>query len=208
MLRLLLFLLIASSTMEGAYSRYNTQTDVSATVRELLVSFEDLKHEVRNHDSEIHTLEEKTSNFQEILDGVRKEQMEATQAMRESLKNLEAKISGHEGMAKGLTSSLQNHAADSIAALTDYKKRILELEKAIELQNRNIENLQTALKALLETSSKVATEDTGKIYRVKAGDSLDKIARAHQTSVKRIKELNGLTKDQIIVGQKLKLAEE
>ena len=43
-------------------------------------------------------------------------------------------------------------------------------------------------------------------YVVKAGDSLAKIAKAHGTTVKALREANGLTSDKIRVGQKLVLA--
>ena len=43
------------------------------------------------------------------------------------------------------------------------------------------------------------------VYKVKSGDTLTRIAKSHGTTVKTIKSLNGLTTDQIKVGQKLKL---
>ncbi len=202
-----------TSVCHAAYSRYSNQVEANATLREVLVALDDVKHEVQNHETELRTFEEKARNLEEIIDSLRKQQSDSLQAMRESLKNLDAKISGQESAAKGLTTTLQSHASDSVAALSDYKKRIGELEKTLEQQNRNIENLQAAFKSLAEAlqikdSAKVAvSEDSGKIYRVKAGDSLDKIARQNQTTIKKIKELNGLTGDQIIVGQKLQLPE-
>jgi LysM repeat protein len=42
---------------------------------------------------------------------------------------------------------------------------------------------------------------------VKAGDTLDRIARAHRTTVKAIKMANGLTSDRITVGRVLKMPE-
>src|ERR1039458_3792195 len=42
-------------------------------------------------------------------------------------------------------------------------------------------------------------------YVVKAGDTLDRIARAHRTTVKAIKMANGLTSDRIAVGHSLKI---
>lgn len=42
-------------------------------------------------------------------------------------------------------------------------------------------------------------------YTVKSGDTLTKIAREHGTTVTALKELNGLTLNQIKIGQKLKL---
>ena len=53
----------------------------------------------------------------------------------------------------------------------------------------------------LETPASSATET----YTVKSGDTLSRIARAHGTTVTALKELNGLTLDQIKIGQKLKL---
>ena len=89
------------------------------------------------------------------------------------------------------------------------------MEKMIEIQNSNIENLQGALSSLMnalqakEIPSEKSIAETGpvKIYQVKSGDSLEKIAKQNQTNIKKIKELNNLTGDQIIIGQKLKLPE-
>jgi LysM repeat protein len=44
-------------------------------------------------------------------------------------------------------------------------------------------------------------------YVVKSGDTLDRIARAHGTTVKALKAANGLTSDRIVVGRNLKLPE-
>lgn len=42
-------------------------------------------------------------------------------------------------------------------------------------------------------------------YVVKRGDTLDRIARAHGTTVRAIKAANGLTSDRIVVGRSLKM---
>lgn len=42
-------------------------------------------------------------------------------------------------------------------------------------------------------------------YRVRAGDSLWEIARSHRTSVRRIREQNGLASNRIFAGQLLKV---
>lgn len=46
---------------------------------------------------------------------------------------------------------------------------------------------------------------SGKIYVVKKGDTLSSIARARKTSIDKIKKLNNLKKDNIYIGQKLKM---
>ena len=43
------------------------------------------------------------------------------------------------------------------------------------------------------------------LYVVKSGDSLTRIAKAHGTTVKALKAANGLEKDRIVVGARLKI---
>jgi len=53
-------------------------------------------------------------------------------------------------------------------------------------------------------ASAKASPSTGH-YVVKRGDTLDRIARAHGTTVRAIKAANGLTSERIVVGRSLKL---
>jgi len=53
-------------------------------------------------------------------------------------------------------------------------------------------------------ASATASQSTGR-YVVKSGDTLDRIARAHGTTVRAIKAANGLTSDRIVVGRSLKM---
>jgi len=43
------------------------------------------------------------------------------------------------------------------------------------------------------------------LYVVKSGDTLSRIARAHGTTIKALKSVNGLASDRIVVGAKLKI---
>jgi LysM repeat protein len=53
-------------------------------------------------------------------------------------------------------------------------------------------------------ASAKASPSTGR-YLVKRGDTLDRIARAHGTTVRAIKAANGLTSERIVVGRSLKM---
>lgn len=53
-------------------------------------------------------------------------------------------------------------------------------------------------------ASTKASLSTGR-YVVKRGDTLDRIARAHRTTVRAIKAANGLTSERIVVGRSLKM---
>jgi LysM repeat protein len=173
-----------------------------------------LKNEVQIQESQITTFEEKFKNLDDIIDSLRHETTIALQAVKESLRNhsthLDAKLSDQNNSAKGLSQEIKSLANDNIQVLNDFKKRIADIETSIELQNRNVENLQSALSSLIEAikGKEVSTDETSaKIYRVKAGDSLEKIAKQNQTTIKKLKEANNLTGDQILVGQKLKIPE-
>lgn len=198
------------------YGDYNTDT----SIREMRSSIDDLRHISNNHETEIRTIEEKFKNVESIMDSLRKQIQDQTQGAKEQLKNsstsLEAKLGDLDLAIKSLTADLRqikNHSNESSSALSQYKQRILDLEKTVAAQTQNIDNLQSALKALMDAMQvKDGLKDTStassKIYRVKSGDSLEKIAQANQTTVKAIKDLNGMTNDRIIVGQKLQLPDQ
>lgn len=180
-------------------------------------ALDDLRRMVNNQEVEIRTFEEKVASQETILESVRAELREQSQGHKDLLKNqsgnLEMKIGSLETSNKGLVADLKqmkngfNEVGETLKA---YKDKIHQLEKMMELQNKNIENLQAALNSVMDAfkaTSGITTDGSTKTYRVKAGDSLEKIARQNNMSVKALKELNGLTKDQIIVGQPLKVAE-
>lgn len=216
----ILFCLAAPFTGEAARNnRFSYEEDKSVVLREILDGLEELRHEVRNHETEIRTFDEKFKNQEDILDSMRQQTADSIKTVKEALKNqtsaVEARLSGHDSASKGLSSDLRTQAQDTATILSDYKARILDLEKSLEIQNRNIDNLQHAVRALadalqtkdVETVAVASTNNAGKIYRVKPGDSLGTIAKQNSTSVKKLKELNNLSSDQIIVGQKLQLPE-
>ena len=94
----------------------------------------------------------------------------------------------------GLSRPSQNLTAE-------IKQLSKEVETALTAQNRNLANLQTAVSTLLDTLQ--GKSDSS--YKVKNGDSLEKIAKAYQTSVQTLKDLNGISSDKIRVGQTLKI---
>jgi LysM repeat protein len=128
-----------------------------------------------------------------------------------SSSDLESKIADLELLTKSASGDLRQlkeHANESSTVLSQYQQRLRDLEKVSEQQAQQINSLQSAMRALTEILGKESDETGTKIYRVKSGDSLEKIANANQTSIKAIKELNNLSNDKIIINQKLKLPEK
>ena len=216
---LLLCLLTPFAGEAARNNRYSYEEDKSVVLREILDGLEELRHEVRNHETEIRTFDEKFKNQEDILDSLRQQTADSLKTVKEALKNqttaVETRLSGHDSTSKGLSSDLRTQAQDTANILSDYKTRILDLEKSLEVQNRNIDNLQHAVRALAdalqtkegEVFASASPNNSSKSYRVKPGDSLGTIAKQNGTSVKRLKELNNLTGDQIKIGQKLQLPE-
>ncbi len=208
--------LCASAFFPLAGAPRRSYDDGDNSLREMRDSIDSLRHEVENHEIEIRMSEQRVENQEGTISSLRQQVLDAAQANKDIVRgaaaNTEARISSLEAANKGLVADLKQlktHANESSEALTQYKQHIGELEKMIQMQGQNIDNLQAALRSLTdvlqvkEGSSAVA--DSGKTYRIKSGDSLEKIAKAHGTTVKALKEMNNLTNDRIIVGQSLQL---
>ena len=202
----------------------------AAGLKALKTSMDALRHQVNNHEAEIRMFDEKLASSEAIIESVRDQLNESSRSHKEQLKGnsatLEEKIVSLDATTKGLVADLRQfktHANDSTTVLMQYKQKINELEKLVEHQNQNIEHLQAAMKALMDVLQVKETPSvksigevsagasgagaSGNVYRIKSGDSLEKIARANHTTVQAIKELNGLTQDRIVVGKVLKLPE-
>jgi len=99
--------------------------------------------------------------------------------------------------------------------LVQFQNQIRQIEKNVEIQGQNIRNLEKAVHALVELMQKNDRGSTSRIglnsaisqplHVVKEGDTLERIARQHNTTIEAIKEANGLVNDRIIAGRKLKI---
>lgn len=218
----------ASFSLTAAPRGQYYQDENAIAIKEMRDSIEDIRHEVNNHEAEIRVFDEKLTNFDAIIESVRDQLSDSSKSHKEQLKgssaNLESKIAALETTSKGLVTDLRQfrtHSNETTAALTQYKQKIGELEKIIDQQNQNIEHLQAAMRSLMEalqgkpqasakavsdsssSSGSVGSLSSDRSYKVKSGDSLEKIARSHQTTIQAIKDVNGLTTDRIVVGKTL-----
>ena len=216
---LLLFLTFFSLTLYAAPPRRGFDDDSST--REMRDSIESLRHELENHETEIRMAEERVDNQEATISALRQQVLDANQSNKDLLKgssaNWDGRVVNIETANKGFVADLRQlktHANETTEALNQYKQRIAELEKVISQQSQNIESLQAALRSLSDVlltkegssvNSTASFSESGKTYRVKAGDSLEKIAKNNGTTVRAIKELNNLSNDKIVIGQALQL---
>lgn len=206
-----------AATLYSAQSKYPYGQENTIAIRELQASVDELRHELKNHEIEIRTYEEKFANQESIIESLREQNQtmskKAESLTKSNVSNLEMKIGTLDTASKGLISDLRqikSHANDSGAAIGSCQQKIATIEKMIEVQNQNLENLQAAIKSMmivLDVKHDLGgTSEVGnRIHRVSPGDSLEKIARLYKTTIKAIKEMNDLNSDKINIGQNIKI---
>jgi len=107
----------------------------------------------------------------------------------------------------GELKQLSSHAKETGLALVQFKDRIGEMEQELISGQRRFEEIGK-LKSNIENLAKALQASDLKIYKVRSGDSLEKIAKSNKTTVEKIKKLNGMEQDLIGVGQELKIPSE
>lgn len=180
------------------------------TLHEVQTNLDDLRHDINCFQTELQILDGRIKYYENTLSSLKQHDLEKQQAKIEQLtaqiQNLEKKWLSLEKNQSGEIveiETLSSHANETTAALAQFKDRIGELENEIHSQNRRFDEV-AKLKGHIENLVKGFQGDF-KIYRVKPGDSLEKIARAHKTAVEKIKKINSLDQDLIVVGQELKI---
>jgi LysM repeat protein len=184
------------------------------TLHELQTNLDDVRHDLNCFQTELQILDGRIKYYENALSNLKQQDIEKQQSkidlLSQQVSAFEKKIGSLESTHDSGVQDLQqltSHANETRAALSQFKNRIAELEQEIQSQNRRFEQV-AKLKGQLENLSKNTSASDKKIYKVRPGDTLDKIARFHQTSVERIKKANDLNQDLIVVGQELMIPDE
>jgi archaellum component FlaC len=139
------------------------------------------------------------SDLQHQID---RDDLESERALGSSVAQINRSLRDLEDLQASLQDDLRqmkSYLNDDRLALSQQKQKLNELEG-------NVGILHKAMSGLSQLADEASpATDGGSEYSVQAGDNLEKIARRHATSVRRLKDLNDLTSDVIRVGQKLRL---
>ena len=142
---------------------------------------------MENQELELNRLEQRLNNQDLTLEAIRKE----LQSLKEKNNNKEI--------------TALNQRLDIV--INDLKTLHSFLEKTDQellRQNSALNEVHTTLQTVAQAFDEPAV-DSPNIYIVQTGDTLGEIAIKNRTTIKKIKELNEMSKDTIFVGQKLRL---
>jgi LysM repeat protein len=178
------------------------------TLHKVRTEVEDIKHELNTYEIEHHVIEGKLIDQEQIIASLRTQVAELKSGRLDSfvqeLQNLEKKLQQVTKKQDKIVADirqLSTHANDTTTALSQYKDKIAQFEKLIQGQTVQLQEISK----IKEGINKLAESEQKKTYTVKAGDSLEKIARDHHTTVEELKRVNKITTDLIVIDQLLNL---
>ncbi len=194
---LIICLCFVFSLQAAAYS--------SPELDELRIAVDDLKYALKSTQVELNILDERVKKQ---TSSKPKEDVSALSLLTVQVNSLEKKVINLEKTLEKAANDLRTLSSTATTALT----KIQGVEDDLSSQEKRIDEvvklkgtLTSISKAINARSSPEPTASSTKTYRVKAGDSLEKIARANHVSVEVIKKINHLSNDKIVVGQELRL---
>lgn len=205
------FILIFTGCSPLRTSPHDERYQWELTIHEVQTNLDDLRHDTNCFETEIQILDGRIKCFENALASLKQQEIEKQQSridqIAHQLSSLEKKWTAFEkkqDVGKEGLDHLSLHAKETNMALAQFKNRIEELESEVLSQNRRLEAL-SKLKANIESLTKALKADGQKIYKVRPGDTLEKIAKNNKTDVATLKQLNQLSQDLIVIDQELKL---
>lgn len=221
MRRIAIMTVLAGALFNGAFAANRTVYHQMSQHRRADTASQDLlqglRYQLEAQEDELSTLQDRVAAQESSIDGMREEaeqvQALAREIVRQHGQTLDSKLASFDVQRDGFNQDLrrlQEHANQLAAGLDSSTSRLAALESTVETQSQNLEKLEAAVQALvqaLQPESSQSIENSTKSYKVVEGDTLERIARRHGTTIKRLKELNDLKTDRIYRGQTLKVPE-
>jgi LysM repeat protein len=190
--KIALLLLWTTPLMWGCTSTFTgLRSNQDHLFEELKTEIADLKHALHGTDVELKLLEERVET-------------QETVSTKGDIAALQRKLSGLEKTIDKLNGdirSLMTYANQTTSSLSQFQAQYRDQILAIDKKFDEVAKLRSTLTQMSNVHS--TSESSSQAYLVKAGDSLEKIARKFHVSVEALKRDNQLLTDKIVIGQEL-----
>ena len=190
-------------------SRQNTSYRSDMSLDEMRLELADVKHDLKSTQVELNLLDERLKKQASSLSSTAKAAGDSA-AGASQVASLERRIADLEKWLEKTSADLRNlstHANQALAKLSSLEQEVSSHEKRLDEVVKLKGTLTSISNAIGQTSSS-SSVSSNRTYKVKAGDSLERIARNHKTSIASLKNLNNLKNDKIVVGQELRIPDE
>ncbi|MBI2742297.1 MAG: LysM peptidoglycan-binding domain-containing protein [Chlamydiales bacterium] len=208
MKRLALISCVALSSCSSRMTSWQEErSPADVALEEVRIELSDLRHELSGTRVDLQILDEKIKQQKTPVKGA-----ESSLQLSTLDRKLAELQKSQEKLAQDLR-QLGTHANQASTTFAKQQEKLHDLEQEIQAQNRRLDEI-VKLKGTLSSLSEVLKEKsreessnthTYRKYKVKSGDSLEKIAKQQHTTIEAIKKLNDLSSDRIVVGQEIKL---
>ena len=207
-----IFLALCLVTCFSSCTSWNSSREethkTEITLHKIRTEVEDLKHDLNTSDIELHILEGKLLDQEEIIHSLKEQladgQNNKVEELHYALLNFNKKIAALEKKQDEVNADIKHlvsHANDTTTALSQYKDKIYEIEKHVISQNKKFDEVAKVKKTLENLSSEQKNELI--TYVIREGDSLQKISKQFSVSIEDLKKINHLKDDLIFSGQNL-----
>jgi len=198
-------LLVSCSNL--VVSQRSDKQQMEFSVQKLKNEIEDLKQEMKAYQIEVSILEGKMMNHDEDLGYLQAQDLPGKNGGRslDSQTLMEKKVLEIERTLELLVrrfDRIEIESKEIAKSVGIYKQRFQDYEKFLQSQNDSIQELGKLKRNLKEIREDTLETTT---YRVRAGDSIDKIARQFATTPEQLKKMNQLHNDLILVGQEIRV---
>ncbi len=167
-----------------------------------------MTQEIRRVSRELEWLHEQVLAQQNQLEVLETGSGSGGSGLDRKLPSLEKRILGLEQVLDAMSQDLQlmqTVSTETSQALSRIRQdTISHLEKRVEDLSRVRSDVQQLVQAI-EGGGGSAASETAQVIQVKSGDTLERIARRHGTTVETVRRMNALKSDLIQVGQKLRI---
>jgi LysM repeat protein len=190
-------------------ARSPSDFDTKLELDEMHIELGDLKQALKTVQVDLSLLDERLQKQNKNREQTQGKEIGSLSVLTSQVSLLEKKVSKLEKTLEKTANDLQTLSSSSTETLNkvhEMEQRLLSHEKRLDEVIKLKNTLTSISKAMKERSYE--TPASAKTYHVKAGDTLEKIARIHSVSVEEIQKLNNLKNDKIVVGQELRLPDD